>query len=66
MESIMSAVWEYIELHYGRDSNRGDIKAQLTIMAEIVRWEIDRVRVYTDGSRWVKLRRKIYHLQRTA
>jgi len=62
----MSAVWEYRELSFGRTSNRGDVKAQLTIMAEVERWEIDRVRVHTDGSRWVRLRRKVYHLQRTA
>jgi hypothetical protein len=62
----MSAVWEYTELSFGRTSQRGDVKAHLTLMAEIDRWEIDRVRVYTDGSRWVRLRRKLYHLQRTA
>jgi hypothetical protein len=66
MESVMSAVWEYTELNFHRTSNRGDIKAQLTMMAEVDRWEIDRVRVYSDGSRWVRLRRKVYHLQRTA
>jgi len=45
---------------------RSDVKAQLTLMAEIERWELDRVRVFTDGQRWVRLRRKVYRLQRTA
>jgi len=62
----MSAVWQYTELNFPRTSNRSDIKAQLTLMAEVDRWEIDRVRVFTDGSRWVRLRRKVYRLQRTA
>jgi len=62
----MSAVWQYTELNFDRNANRGDIKARLTLMAEVDRWEIDRVRVYTDGSRWVRLRRKVYRLQRTA
>ncbi|NBU85419.1 MAG: hypothetical protein EBS15_00110 [Actinobacteria bacterium] len=62
----MSAVWEYTELSFGRTATRGDVKAHLTLMAEIDRWEIDRVRVYTDGSRWIRLRRKVYRLQRTA
>lgn len=66
MESGMSAVWEYTELNFSRAANRGDIKAQLTLMAEVDRWEVDRVRVYSDGRRWVRLRRKVYHLQRTA
>jgi len=62
----MSAVWAYTELNFDRTANRADIKAKLTLMAEVDRWEIDRVRVYTDGSRWVRLRRKVYRLQRTA
>ena len=65
MESL-SAVWEYREMDFHRDVKRSDVKAYLTGMAEIDRWELDRVRVYQDGRRWVRLRRKIYHLQRTA
>ena len=65
MES-MSAVWEYREMNFHHDVKRSDVKAYLTEMAEIDRWELDRVRVYQDGRRWVRLRRKIYHLQRTA
>jgi hypothetical protein len=62
----LSAIWEYTELTFGRDVQRSDVKAQLTLMAEIERWELDRVRVFTDGQRWVRLRRKVYRLQRTA
>lgn len=62
----MSAVWEYREMNFHHDSKRGDVRAYLTTLAEVERWEIDRVRVYRDGKRSVRLRRKIYHLQRTA
>jgi hypothetical protein len=62
----MSAVWEFREMNFHRDTKRSDVKSYLTNMAEIERWELERVRVLQDGSRYVRLRRKIYHLQRTA
>jgi hypothetical protein len=62
----MSAVWEFREMNFHRDTKRSDVKTYLTNMAEIERWELERVRVLQDGSRYVRLRRKIYHLQRTA
>jgi Family of unknown function (DUF5703) len=62
----MNAVWEFTELTFSSDVKRSDVKTYLTIMAEIDRWEIDRVRITSDGRRFVKLRRKIFHLQRTA
>ena len=62
----MNAVWEFTELTFSRDVKRSEVKTYLTMMAEIDRWEIDRVRITADGRRFVKLRRKIFHLQRTA
>mgnify|MGYP006276743203 FL=1 len=62
----MSAVWEFTEVKFSRRVSRNDIKAYLTSIAEIERWEVDRVRVYSDGRRWVRLRRKTYQLQRSA
>jgi Family of unknown function (DUF5703) len=62
----MNPVWEFTELTFSRDVKRSDVKTHLTMMAEIDRWEIDRVRITADGRRYVKLRRKIFHLQRTA
>lgn len=62
----MNAVWEFTELTFSRDVKRSEVKSYLTMMAEIDRWEIDRVRITSDGRRYVKLRRKIFHLQRTA
>jgi len=62
----MNAVWEFTELTFSREVKRSEVKAYLTSMAEIDRWELDRVRITADGRRFVKLRRKIYHLQRSA
>jgi hypothetical protein len=62
----MNPVWEFTELTFSSDIKRSEVKSYLTMMAEIDRWEIDRVRITPDGRRFVKLRRKIFHLQRTA
>lgn len=62
----MSAYWEYKDFSWPRDTKRNEVRAFLTSMAETERWEIDRVRVWEDGRRWVRLRRKAYLLQRTA
>lgn len=62
----MSAVWEYRELRFTRDAKRSEIKALLTSLAEIERWEIDRIRISRDGRRWISLKRKTYFVQRTA
>ncbi|CAB4343216.1 MAG: hypothetical protein F2839_06215 [Actinobacteria bacterium] len=62
----MSAVWEFKEIRLSHDVSRNAVREILTSMAEIERWELERVRVYPDGRRWIRLRRKIYHLERTA
>jgi len=62
----MSSVWEFCEMSFYRDAKRSDVKNYLTSMAEIERWELDRVHISQDGRRSIRLRRKIYHLQRTA
>ncbi len=63
---MTNATWEFKEMRFPRDAKRSDVKAYLTVMAEIERWEIDRVRISQDGRRTVRLRRKIYRMQRTA
>lgn len=62
----MSAIWEYRELRFSREAKRSEVKAILTSMAEIDRWEIDRIRISRDGRRWISLRRKTFWVQRTA
>ena len=62
----MSAVWEFREVSFHQSEKRTDVKNFLTSIAEIERWELDRVHISRDGRRSIRLRRKIYHLQRTA
>jgi hypothetical protein len=62
----MSAVWEFREVKFSATAKRGEIRSLLTTMAEIERWEIDRVRITHDGRRWVRLRRKTFLVARTA
>lgn len=62
----MSAIWEYRELRFHPDTSRSAVRELLTSLAEVERWELDRVRVFRDGRRVVVLRRRTYRLQRTA
>lgn len=62
----MSAVWEFRELRFGAGTPRGDVRELLTSMAEVGRWELDRVRVLRDGRRIVVVRRRTFRLQRSA
>jgi hypothetical protein len=62
----MKSVWEFKELTFAWDVKRNDVRAMLTSLAEIEHWEIDRVRIYGDGHRVVRLRRRIMRLERTA
>ena len=62
----MAAVWEFKEMRFTHEAKRSDVKALLTSLAETDRWELDRVRVYNDGRRWVRLRRKTYRVELTA
>lgn len=62
----MAAVWEFKEMRFTHEAKRSDVKALLTSMAETDRWELDRVRVYNDGRRWVRLRRKTYRVELSA
>lgn len=62
----MAAVWEFKEMRFTHEAKRSEVKALLTSLAETDRWELDRVRVYNDGRRWVRLRRKTYRVELTA
>ena len=62
----MSAVWEFRELRFHAGAPRSVVREQLTSLAEVERWELDRVRVFRDGRRLVVLRRRVYRLQRSA
>ncbi len=61
-----TATWEYRDLSFPRGTTREATRVLLTGAAETERWELDRLRVYPDGRRQVRLRRKVYRMMRTA
>ena len=50
--------WEYVPLRLPPDVTRVTASMRLAISAEFGGWELSRVRLYTDGSRRVLLRRR--------
>jgi hypothetical protein len=54
----MSDEYEWIPLSLPPDVTRLSASTRLSIEAEYRGWELTRVRLYTDGSRRVLLRRK--------
>jgi hypothetical protein len=50
--------YEYVPLRLPPDVTRVSASMRLAIQAEFGGWELSRVRLYTDGSRRVLLRRR--------
>ena len=51
--------YEYAPLRFPSNVDRVTAVAQLTIQAEFGGWELDRVRLYPNGTRQVLLRRRV-------
>ncbi|MFW6774991.1 DUF5703 family protein [Nocardioides sp. CPCC 205120] len=51
--------WEYRDVVLSRHLSRNAVRQALVEMAEHGGWELDRVRIATDGVRRVVVRRKI-------
>jgi hypothetical protein len=51
--------YEYAPLRLPANVDRLTATAQLTIHAEYGGWELDRVRLFADGTRQVLLRRRV-------
>ena len=58
--------WEFRDLSFPRGTTREAARALLTDVAETEHWELDRLRLYPDGRRIVRLRRRVYRMMRTA
>ena len=56
--------FEYRELTLPRDTSRNAALRLLTEYAEYGHWELDRLRLYPDGTRHVQLRRRIIRQRR--
>lgn len=57
--------WEFREISFGRDVPREATRQLLTATAEQERWELDRTRIFRDGRRQIRLRRRVYRVVRT-
>jgi hypothetical protein len=55
-------IWEFRELYFSRDADREETRQLLTFKAERGRWELDQTRIFRDGHKKVRLRRKVYRV----
>lgn len=62
-DTDMPNEYEWVPLRLPPDVTRLSVSTQLSIEAEDRGWELTRVRLYTDGSRRVLLRRKKSRLE---
>lgn len=58
--------YEFRDLYVPRGVSRNATRQMLTDHAEYGHWELDRLRLYPDGSRKVRLRRRIIRVVRTS
>lgn len=57
---------EYVTLNLPRGMSRTAVRTLLVEHAEKGHWTLDRVRIFPDGRRVVRLRRRILRVMRTA
>jgi hypothetical protein len=62
---MSQATWEYREVAFPPHIPRELARQSLTATAEIQHWELDRTRIFRDGRRVVRLRRRIYRFRRS-
>jgi hypothetical protein len=60
------STWEYRDLSFPRGATREATRILLTGAAETEHWELERLRIAPDGRRYVRLRRRVYRMMRTA
>jgi hypothetical protein len=57
-DGVVEGDWEYRPLKLPPGVSRVTAAVQLSIQAEFAGWELSRVRLYSDGTRKVVLRRR--------
>lgn len=57
--------WEFRDVRVDRTATREEARAFLTASAEIGNWELARTRIYRDGRRHYRLRRRVYRVQKS-
>lgn len=60
------STWEFREVSISRDTPREEARQLITSSAETGHWELDRTRIFRDGRRQYRLRRRVYRVIRTA
>ncbi len=58
--------WEYREIALPRGTSREAARQLMTGAADTGHWELQQSRVFPDGRRKVRLRRRVYRVVRTA
>ncbi len=66
MGSIRETVWEFREISFSRETGREETRELLTFKAERGRWELDQTRIFRDGRKKIRLKRKVMRPIRTA
>ncbi|GDX33105.1 hypothetical protein LBMAG15_20400 [Actinomycetes bacterium] len=61
-----SATWEFRDISMSRETSRESARELLTSVAETDNWELDRLRIFPDGRRSARLRRRVIRVARTA
>jgi hypothetical protein len=56
--AVVDGDWEYQPMRLPRGMSRPNAATVLAVQAEFAGWELSNVRLYSDGSRQVTLRRK--------
>ena len=56
--------WGFREIFFSRDSDREETRQFLTFKADRGRWELDRTKIYRDGRKKIRLRRKVYRVEK--
>lgn len=65
MASTSGPTWEFKEVSLPRDLPREEARQLLTATLERGTWELDQSRIFRDGRRRVRLRRRVYRMERT-
>lgn len=65
MDHRRRPTWEFKEVALPRDIPREEARQWLTASLEQGTWELDQSRIFRDGRRRVRLRRRVYRVLRT-
>lgn len=56
------STWEFREITVSRDTPREEARQLVTASADTGNWELDQTRIYRDGRRRYRLRRRVFRV----